>query len=380
MARIDIPFFIVKPGRGGDRYFWQPSTALRALGWRPERLAPDLAQAIERARELNRQLESWRAGNAPTGANPAAGPRPGTMADLIHRYKQSARYRAKAAATRKGYDWCLNAILAWTSKVPADLDGLAPIASITAPKVQRWYEEMHATKPGTANAVLRVMRLLFTFARRNGDVTVNPAAAPGLITPAKSGRIWTDAEVDLLVATADAMGQPSIGDAIELAFWLGQRPTDIRQLRWDQYKAGVIAVTQSKTAARVTIPESPRLLARLEAARLRQQEAKVASTTMVVCESTKRPYTEYHFSHTFAEIRARAVKKAPSLAGLQFKHLRHTAVTRLAEAGCTIAEIARITGHSLKTAETILEHYLVRTDDMAAAAVAKRLAHKRETA
>jgi len=379
MANIKVKFFTTKPGRGGsERYFWEPSPTLRKLGWRGERLPADLAQAIERAREINRQVEAWRKGEDPTRPAPAAAQQPGTMADLIHRYKQSSRYRTKAPATRKGYDWCLNAIQAWGSKVPAAMDGLAPIASITAPRVQRWYEEMHATKPGTANAVLRVMRLLFTFARRNGDITTNPAAAPGLITPAKSGRIWTDAEVDLLVATADAMAMHSIGDAIELAFWLGQRPTDIRRLRWDQYKAGVFAVTQSKTNARVTIPESPRLLARLEAARQRQQDTKVVSTTMVVCEATKRPYTEYHFSHTFAEIRAKAAEELPSLKGLQFKHLRHTAVTRLAEAGCTIAEISRITGHSLKTAESILEHYLVRTDDMAATAVAKRLAREQK--
>jgi hypothetical protein len=51
--------------------------------------------------------------------------------------------------------------------------------------------------------------------------------------------------------------------------------------------------------------------------------------------------------------------------------LRGTAVTRLAEAGCTEAEIATITGHTLASVHTILERYLARTDKLAVAAIAK---------
>jgi hypothetical protein len=51
--------------------------------------------------------------------------------------------------------------------------------------------------------------------------------------------------------------------------------------------------------------------------------------------------------------------------------LRGTAVTRLAEAGCTEAEIATITGHALASVHTILERYLARTDKLAVAAIAK---------
>jgi hypothetical protein len=49
-----------------------------------------------------------------------------------------------------------------------------------------------------------------------------------------------------------------------------------------------------------------------------------------------------------------------------FMPLRHTAVVREAEAGATDDEIAAITGHSLKTVDQILAHYLVRTAPQAA--------------
>ncbi len=47
--------------------------------------------------------------------------------------------------------------------------------------------------------------------------------------------------------------------------------------------------------------------------------------------------------------------------GVTFHNLRGTAVVALALAGCTVPEIASITGHSLADAEALLtKHYLGR--------------------
>jgi integrase len=55
-----------------------------------------------------------------------------------------------------------------------------------------------------------------------------------------------------------------------------------------------------------------------------------------------------------------------------FHDLRGTAVTRLAVAGCTEAEIASITGHSLRDVGAILDaHYLHRDPELAGRAIAK---------
>jgi hypothetical protein len=52
--------------------------------------------------------------------------------------------------------------------------------------------------------------------------------------------------------------------------------------------------------------------------------------------------------------------------------LRGTAVTRLALAGATEAEIATLTGHSLRDVKTILDtHYLSRAPELGDRAVAK---------
>ena len=44
---------------------------------------------------------------------------------------------------------------------------------------------------------------------------------------------------------------------------------------------------------------------------------------------------------------------------------------RLAEAECTNAEIASITGHSMRDVARILDRYLARTDKIALTAIAK---------
>jgi len=44
-------------------------------------------------------------------------------------------------------------------------------------------------------------------------------------------------------------------------------------------------------------------------------------------------------------------------------------VTTLAEAGCTVPEIASVTGHSQKHAQAILNKYLARTRHLADAAI-----------
>jgi integrase len=62
----------------------------------------------------------------------------------------------------------------------------------------------------------------------------------------------------------------------------------------------------------------------------------------------------------------------PASPAWTFHDLRGTAVTRLAIAGCTEAEIATITGHSLRDVRSILDvHYLHRDPALAESAIRK---------
>ena len=71
------------------------------------------------------------------------------------------------------------------------------------------------------------------------------------------------------------------------------------------------------------------------------------------------------FNSSFDKARSRA-----GLNHLNFHDLRGTTVTRLARNGATVPQIVSITGHSLKSAQNILEkHYLGGQSHLAEAAI-----------
>jgi integrase len=80
---------------------------------------------------------------------------------------------------------------------------------------------------------------------------------------------------------------------------------------------------------------------------------------------------EVEFSDGFRSSWRKACDKT-GVIGVTFHDLRGTAVTRLAIAGCTEAEIAAITGHSLRDVAAILDaHYLHRDPALAENAIRK---------
>jgi len=96
-------------------------------------------------------------------------------------------------------------------------------------------------------------------------------------------------------------------------------------------------------------------------------DATAKRSTLILTNHMGQPWT----SHGFQSSWLRASRRA-GIAGLTFNDLRGTAVTRLAIAGCTEAEIATITGHSLRDVRSILDlHYLARDPALAESAIAK---------
>jgi integrase len=89
-------------------------------------------------------------------------------------------------------------------------------------------------------------------------------------------------------------------------------------------------------------------------------------STLILTTPTGLPWKSDWFRN-----RWRDASKAVGITNLHFHDLRGTAVTMLAEAGCSNAEIAAITGHSQTHVETILAKYLALTRDLARSAMTK---------
>jgi integrase len=351
MGRFTVRYLVAKRQKGHVLYYWQPKGILREAGFLPRRLAErtnDLADAIREAEALNRELDAWRAGQRPVAVQP------GTMPWLVKLYRSDPRYCDLAAKTQRGYDQCLAIIEAWSGRA-----GHPPLATIQRKHVAIFYRSMAAT-PAKASAVLRVLRLLLAFAVDQGELDRNPAEKMRLKVSPPRDQIWMPEQIETFVATAETKGRASIGLAAELGAGLGQREGDCIRLGWSQYDGSAVQLRQRKTGKLIAAPAIDSLRRALDA-------APRTAVTIVVSERTGRSYTEDNFTHLFREI-ADAAGLPPDL---QFRDLRRTAVVRLAEAGCSVPEIAAITGHSLRTAAQILEVYLPRNATMARNAITR---------
>lgn len=369
MAKIRVRYFVCRKIKSGkERFYWQPDDALRDAGWKMRRLPDDRAAAMQEAETINQALDNWRAGMMESPLNDAAG----SINALISSYRTSRDFNKLADRTRKDYGYYLDRIAEWA--------GAEAATSITSRMVQDLYETQRPHSERKAAFMVQVLRLLFSYGERRSLVPrhSNPARNPRLEYRAGKGKIWTPEAVRHFVETADRMGVDHIGTAVMLNEWIGQRRGDLITLSMHAWRGGDLHIRQRKTGAEVVLPIEliPALRARLEAQlaanRAAAAKKKTAGTTLIQ-QGNGAPYTGDGFMSAFERIRAEAAKTMPEIADLVFKDLRHTAVTRLAEAGAEIPMIAAVTGHTFKSCQDIIDRYNVRTTRMAREAFSRRL-------
>jgi len=96
-------------------------------------------------------------------------------------------------------------------------------------------------------------------------------------------------------------------------------------------------------------------------------DAAPKRSTVILTNSKGKPWTSDGFRASWGK-----ACKTAGVVGVTFNNLRGTAVTRLALVGATEAEIATITGHSLRCVRAILDaHYLSRDPKLGDDAITK---------
>jgi integrase len=284
----------------------------------------------------------------------------GTLQEVIDAYQASPAFTALSDATRKGYARRLPAIEAEF--------GDMPIKALEDKRVRGefldWRDRVAQRSPREADYHLAILALILAWGLDRGRVPANPAARPGRVyQPDRTDHIWQDADITAFLAKAG----PQLRLPFLLALWTGQRRNDVLRMPWGAYDGATIRLTQTKGKRRVVIPVAADLRAALDATRRR--------ATVICVTSRGTRWTGDGFSASF-----RKTCEAAGIEGLTFHDLRGTAVTRLALAGCTEAEIATITGHSLKTVGMMLDwHYLSRDAGLAESAMAKLEKHQAGT-
>lgn len=402
--KISIPHVAWRNGR--PRFV--PSTTLRNQGhqghdlknedgsWMSEGQALDWSRAFARKiREDRHQARNVRQMQAEMRAGPLA--KSYTVADMMTDWLGSVQVMSKAANTIRDYRqktrvledfhlWVERADageLKKDEKPPTLKDrAIAAIWSMEAAGLNRpicanLYQDLFRRRRNfTANAVMTVLGMAIEHAQDMGKIPEarNPAHKMKKVTPRAKPRFGTPDEIEALIAAADTIKRPEIGDMVALGVWIGQRQGDRLALTQAQLQGARFVVTQSKTDAMVSVPIAPRLERRLKAAAVRRKRAKVVNPLIVMDEKQWKPWKADHYRHTFAEVRLEAAKQCPSVLKLRDKDMRATAVIWLAQAQCTPTQIASITGHTLVTVNAILKHYWAATAAQADDAIAKLVA------
>ena len=238
--------------------------------------------------------------------------------------------------------------------------GDCPLKALADPRTRGifldWRDELALKSKRQADYAWTVLARVLSWAKDRGKITVNPCE--------RGGRVYHGTRVDFVWSVDDEAAFLEHAPAhlhlpLLLALWTGQRQGDLLRLPWSAYDGSTIRLRQSKTGARVVIPVATPLKAALDAAR--------KHGPIILTSANARPWTEGGFRASWWL----ACKKA-GIVGVTFNDLRGTAVTRLALVGCSEAEIATTTGHSLRDVRSILDvHYLHRDVELARSAITK---------
>jgi integrase len=289
----------------------------------------------------------------------------GVILSILQGYQASEAFRGRRDSTRRSYIPLIKRIEKEFSDFP-----LKALADRRTRGVFMAWRDQIAEGSGRRQAdyAWSVLARVLSWALDRGLIDANPCTHGGrLYGGSRRDKIWTHHD-----EAAFLKGAPlHLHLPLLLALWIGQRQGDLLRLPWSAYYGTHIRLRQSKTGARVLIPVGAPLKAALDKA------AKDKRSTIILINSDGKPWTSDGFRASWRKACA-----AAGIEGLTFNDLRGSAVTRLALAGCTEAEIATITGHTLRDVRSILDaNYLHRDPALAESAIRKlEAAHKNKTA
>ena len=224
----------------------------------------------------------------------------------------------------------------------------------------------------TANLSLKVLRVCFGEAVRQGLLTINPASRVPLLKSSKESkrRAFTLAEIKrILKACGD--GQEWRG-LVLFGLYLGQRLGDLAKLTWRavNFESGEIAFTARKTGRRIVLPLVQPLIDYLSAL-----PASDNPNAYIFPRSARAKRTA-SLSNQFREImadaglveprghesRGKGRSQAREPSELSFHSLRHSAVTMLKASGLSDVFAREIVGH--ESAAVSRQYTHLSTDDL----------------
>lgn len=247
---------------------------------------------------------------------------PDTMGALIIAYRRSPEWDRLAPATRSNY-------LIYHREV--ERLGHMRVADVTRRLLLDMRDALAQTRgPAAGNHFARVASYVLGYGVDRGWIPHNPMrGARGL----RGGHLpaWTAEQADRAMRELPA----PLARVVLLGLYTGQRRGDLVALPWSAYDGRAIRLTQGKTGAQLVIPAHAVLRAALDNWR------RTAADETILVSPTGRPWRPVELSQKLPA----ALRRIGLPEKLNVHGLRKLAAARLADAGCSVHEIAAITGH-----------------------------------
>jgi len=222
----------------------------------------------------------------------------------------------------------------------------------------------------TTNRYIKILRMLFKAAQRDGYIVENPAEFVELVRDSSGGgvgrRPLTIPEIKSVLSVAD----PEWQSLIKFGLYTGQRLGDLASLTWANIdlERNELRLTTQKTGKRLTIPLGTALRAHIES--VEHPDKLDLPLHPRAFEAVVRQGRAVSVSNWFTELLAQAglrekrdhqsrgigrnAKRAESL--LSFHSLRHTAVSLLKDAGIPQAAVQELIGHDSAAMSQLYTH------------------------
>lgn len=298
---------------------------------------------------------------------------PLTVPDLLN------DWNTKTAATRKSgtledIRYSLPSLIRFFGDPPAPLDGVEPVhirqyldwrvveakkakGQNNAKRVEEGKRPL-AIKPNEgavrANREIAWFSAAWNWARDRG---ITKASNPviGVKRHKEAGRdIYV--EDDELSAILEHADEP-LREAIELAYLIGQRPGDLREIKETDIRDGCIVLEQEKTDAKLRIEVTGALAQLIARIKARKSKIEGVRSLALICNEQGQPLKKAAMRYRFDKAReaaAAAIKnkaQADRLRSIQFRDLRAKAASDME----ALDKAQKLLGHSKRE---MTEHYV----------------------
>ena len=290
-----------------------------------------------------------------------------TLNQVLTQYLHTKHFNSLSFNTQKNYEYALKAICLGHvfNKSIGDI-AINKINTIICTEMYDQWEEDIGTDH--ANQYARLFSVLINHCVSLEFITHNPMKNVTKRSHQPRSVVWTNDQVETFLDEAFSTYKwRNVGLIVMLAYEWGQRPVDIRNLKWkdiDLIKK-TVTITQTKRGATVQLPIEKNVMEMLT-----QQEDDWGWQDYVVpsqraSDNAYKPMTGGQVSNLVNE-----VKEACSLPPeLRAGDLRKTAIVQMIQGGAETAQVMSVTGHKNITS---LNPYLKHNIETATVAMDRR--------